>query len=135
MTDFITYKQPKQAVITDVNDSMHCYAEFDFVNIVAEFIEDGQKWFVAEQNGTDYQQQISAEEFTLEIDLNKYIGKDGDVCSEEQTSSPAIIHFIPEGSVVRVVKIKNHKHFLADVYFQAERMYQTIDIRDLTFNI
>jgi hypothetical protein len=136
MKNFITYKEPKMARVTDVNDSMHCYAEFDIITITAEFIENGQKWFVANQTGTNYQQQISAEEFVpFEIsDIAKmYIGKKGEICSTNQSADKMLLHFFSPLTDVEIIGHIGDTTVLAKCL--NEGMEQRIDIRDITFNI
>jgi len=134
MKNFKSYPQPIFARITDVNDSMHCYAENDVVQITAEFIEDGEKFYVASQTGTDFQQQIRKAEwvkYTRKDAERIYPGLSASVCAPETTAEPFLIHWFYPGEEIKIIAVHYADSFKVEA--TGEQYTQTIDIRDLSF--
>ena len=100
----------KLAIITDENNSMHCYAENDHVFIVGETTrhaqmgeddDEDEKMYICQQYGTDYQQALFPSDLKIvdsSNDLRGLVGKVGEVREDVAYTTFA-------GRTVRVVDI------------------------------
>lgn len=124
-----TYKKPKTVAVTDVNDSMHCYSENSIVELLGCYTRDGETKYVAQQVGTDYQQELTAKEWKKLPQPPFYFGKQGVICSHSVSANPELIHHIPAGSDVTIT---NH---VSEFYYDCVYgdLKQVIDIRDINF--